>query len=329
MCSHGIEIRGSLLAQKLIIDADPGIGDAIAIAVALMDSEIDVLGITATAGCVVGRYATRNVHALVEMLDPAKWPRLGSSDAAKTDVGNDQQFKVANPADLNGPMGLGDVDFAVADLHRPHESAKLMVDLVREQPHEITLLTLGPLTNVQVANELAPDFLDQLNGIVCLGGSIAAGGDVTAAAEFNVYANPQAARNLLRSPATKTLVPLDVSNQAVLTFEQFNRLKGSSPSRLGRLLEKVVPFALRAHHEHLGLEGLPLRELVALAAVSQTRLFEREAMMIDVETSGELTRGMTVFDRRGVSQWQTNIDVMCDVDAQGVLDYLARVASNS
>ncbi len=314
------------MAQKIIIDADPGIGDAIAISVALMDTEIDVLGITATAGCVSGRAATRNIHSLVETLDPPKWPRLGSSEAAAPYLGNEDNEHIADPVKLNGLTGLGDADFAVADLHRPHESAKLMVDLVREHPNEIILLTLGPLTNIQVANELAPDFLSQLNGVVCLGGSIEVGGDVTAAAEFNVYAHPEAARNLLRSPATKTLVPLDVSNQAVLTFENFNRLKGASVSRLGQLLEKLVPFALRAHHEHLGLEGLPLREMVALAAVSQTRLFEREAMTIDVETAGELTRGMTVFDRRGVSQWQTNIDVLHEVDAQGVLDYLARVA---
>jgi inosine-uridine nucleoside N-ribohydrolase len=86
-----------------------------------------------------------------------------------------------------------------------------------------------------------------------------------------------------------------------------------------------LPYAFRAHHQYLGLEGVALNELVALASISQPRLFESEAMAVDVETSGEPTRGMTVFDRRGIPNWQTNIDVITDVDAQGVLDYFARV----
>jgi inosine-uridine nucleoside N-ribohydrolase len=90
-----------------------------------------------------------------------------------------------------------------------------------------------------------------------------------------------------------------------------------------------VPFAFRASHQHLGLEGIRLSEVVALAAISQPRFFTRESMTVDVETRGELTRGMTVFDRRGIQQWQTNIDVLVDVDTQGVLDYFADIVRHS
>ncbi|MEX0716707.1 MAG: nucleoside hydrolase [Planctomycetaceae bacterium] len=317
------------MAQKIIIDADPGIGDALALAVALFDSELDVLGVTATAGTVSGPVAARNAQAIVEALDPPKWPRLGCSDAEQPVVDLNFGSKAFSPAALNGESGLGDFQFAVADLHHQRESAKVMIDLVRDNPHEVTLLTLGPLTNVHLACERAPEFLELIRSLVCFAGSVQVGGDVTAAAEFNVYADPVAARNVLRSPATKTMVPLDVSRKAVLTFEQASRLPQGEDSRVGRLLQSLLPYAFRASHQHLGLEGVRLNELVALAAVSRPRLFATRAMDVDVETRGELTRGMTVFDRRGIRNWQTNIEVAYEVDGQGVIDYLTGVLSRA
>lgn len=313
------------MPQKIIIDADPGIGDALAIAVALVDPQIDVLAITATGGRVSGRQATRNILGILEELDPPKRPRVGSSEAPSRETGVSVGSTVVTTVDLNGPTGMGECRFRAAEPHHPHESAKLMIELARNHPNQVTLLTLGPLTNVQVASERAPEFLGLLNGLVCQGGAIAVGGDVTAVAEFNIHGNDEAARSVLRSPATKTLVPLDVSREAVLTFEQFTRLQGDSQTPLMQLFERLLPFSFRAHHQHLGLEGVRLHELVALAAVSQPRLFETESLAIDVETQGELTRGMTVMDRRGTPQWQTNIDATTSVDAQGVLDYFSRI----
>ena len=313
------------MAQKVIIDADPGIGDAVAIALALFDPDIDVVGITATAGCVSGQAASHNLQAIVEYLDPPKWPRVGCSEAPVPHTQRAFGGEAVSMIDLNGPTGLGDFQFSVADLHHTRDSAKVMIDLVRAEPHEITLLTLGPLTNLELAMDRAPDFLSLIKSIVSLGGSIEIGGDVTATAEFNVFSDPEAARTILRSPATKTLVPLDASSKAVLTFEQFDRMAGRRHSRLARFLGEIVPFALRAHHQHLGLEGMRLHEIVAVAALSRPHLFESRGMALDVETRGELTRGMTVFDRRGIQQWQRNIDVLRHVDTQGVLDYFAEV----
>ena len=313
------------MAQKLIIDADPGIGDAVAVVLAILDPEIDLLALTATAGIVSGEDATRNLQALVEALDPPKLPRVGGSTVPRARIDQDFAATAISYEALNGPHGLGDWEFRVADLHNRHESAKLMADVVRTHPNEVTVLTLGPLTNVELACERMPDFLSRINGLVCLGGSVEAGGDVTAVAEFNIYADPEAARNILRSPATKTLVPLDVSNRVVLSFEQFDRLLPDQESAAGRLLGELLPYALRAHHQHLGVEGFRLNEVTALAAVAQPHLFDTRPMALDVETTGELTRGMTVFDRRGTRHWQTNIDVVRQVEAQGVLDYMTRV----
>lgn len=312
------------MKQKIIIDADPGIGDAVAIALALCDPELDVLGVTATAGAVTGNTATRNMQAIIEALDPAKWPRLGGSTASAEASSIDYRAIPVSAEALNGPDGLGDCDLQVAEMHNLHESAKVMVELVRTFPNEIVLLTLGPLTNVELACDLEPEFLSRLRGLYCLGGAVACGGDVTAVAELNIYANPEAARTVLRGPAAKTLIPQDASLRPVLTFDAYNRLFQTTQTPLQQLISQLLPFSLRAHRRHMGLEGVPLREVTALCAVVHPRLFETEGMAVDVETTGELTRGMTVFDRRGTPQWQTNIDVVVEVDAQGVLDYFAQ-----
>ncbi len=159
MIPAGLYPFGEILAQKIIIDTDPGIGDAIALAMALLDPEIDVLGVTATAGCVSGEAATRNVQAIIEHLDPVKWPRIGASEGKiAASPGTDVGAESISLTDLNGPSGLGDWEFRVADLHHRHESAKLMIDIARSEPNEVTLLTLGPLTNLELALERAPGF---------------------------------------------------------------------------------------------------------------------------------------------------------------------------
>lgn len=310
------------MPQKLIIDADPGIGDALAIAVALFDPEIDLIGVTATSGCVSGPVATRNIQAIIEALDPPKWPRIGSCDRETLPTLRDFATESVSTSALNGPSGLGDWDFRVAELASPKESAKLLIELVRAEPLEITLLTLGPLTNIALALDRAPDFLDLLRGIVVLGGSVTAGGDVTPAAEFNIFSNPEAARVVLGSPATKTLVPRDVSSVPVLTFDQHKRLPHDESTLMGKFLQSLLPFALRAHHQHLGLEGMRLNEVAAVAAIARPEMFQAAPMAVDVETKGELTRGMTVFDRRGQQHWKSNIDVLREVESQAIIDYL-------
>lgn len=310
---------------KLIIDADPGIGDALAIAIALLDPEVDLLAVTATAGCVSGPTASRNLQTVIELLDPDKWPRLGASDAELPLPGGDLMPGFVDPALLHGRTGLGDQFVPVAELHKPHEAIKLMIELVRQHPQEVTLLTLGPLTNVQAAQELDPEFLSLLREIVCLGGSIAAGGDATAAAEFNIFADPEAAQMVLKSPATKMLVPLDAAQQLVLNYDQFARLSDVGIGRAGKAVLEWLQFGLRASHEHLGREGFSLRETVALAAICQDRLVQTTPMALDVETQTGLCRGVTVFDRRPCRRWRDNIEVVENVDTQGLLDYFSRM----
>ena len=308
-----------------MIDADPGVGDAIAIALAMLDPDVDLLAVTATAGCVSGSIASRNLQAVVELIDPDKWPRIGASDADLPLPGGELIPGFLDPVLLNGRMGLGDNPVSVAELHKRHESVKLLNELVRQYPQEVTLLTLGPLTNVLAAQERDTEFLSLLRGLVCLGGSVAVGGDATAAAEFNIFANPEAAQSVLRYPTTKTLVPLDAAQQATLTYEQFERLSDIGIGRAGKAVLHWLQFGLRAAHEHLGSEAFALREIVALAAVSHDRLVQTQPMAIDVETQTGLCRGATVFDRRPSRRWRPNIDVVESVDSRGVLDYFGHM----
>lgn len=308
------------MAVKLIIDSDPGIGDALAVAFALLDPQVDLLAVTAACGSVSGEQATRNLLALVSLLDPPRWPRFGVVDGPAAAISEDT-WPLRS---LLGPSGMGDFPSVTVDLHQRHDSAKLMIDLVKSHPHEITLLTLGPLTNIFRAVELYPPFLSELKLLVTQAGAYAGPGNVTPSAEFNVLADPEAARFVLRHPCTKTLVPLDVTSRVVLTFENFQRLQVGPETRFGQLLAWTIPYALRASRQHLGQEGISLPEIVALAAVTHPEWFQRESSAIDVELHGELTRGMTVFDRRGIASWQQNIDVLTGTEPQGILDHFCR-----
>jgi inosine-uridine nucleoside N-ribohydrolase len=311
------------MSQKLlVIDADPGIGDAVAIAVALADPNVDVVGLTAVGGSVSGLQAGRNLQGLIEALDPSKGPRIGTSDSPACRVAEDDTFPLAL---VNGPHGLGDWEPGMADLHHQRDATKMLSELSRTYPHELIVLSLGPLTNIALTAERDPGFLDRLLGLYCLGGAIEVPGNVTPVAEFNIYAGPASARSVLRSPATKTLIPLDVSQKTTLTFEQLDRICPASDQPTKRALRSLLSYELRSFHQHWGLESVWLPELTALAAITQPQLFQRAAVAVDVEVDGQLTRGMTVADRRIRPAWRANLEIVRDVDSQGLLDYLDSV----
>lgn len=311
------------MARKLIIDLDPGIGDAVAAVLAMLDPDLDVLALTATAGAVSGKIATRNLHAIVAQVDPPKWPRIGSATAPGA-PGWQTPECATYLAPLSGPTGLGDVEIFSPELHHRHESPKVLVDLVRANPHQVHLLTLGPLTNVAAACDRAPEFLELLGGFVCLGGSVSAGGDITAAAETNFFLDPDAAQSVFRRPEAKTLIPLDVANTTVITYENFNRLSvGHSPATT--FLKQLLPFYFRAHHQFLAMEGVWLREVVALAAIARQDLFRLRPMHVDVETRGDLTRGASVCERRPQFSERSNTAVAVEADSQSVIDYLTQL----
>jgi len=316
--------RNAALTQKIIIDADPGIADTLAILVALADPSIDVLGLTAVSGSVSGVQATRNLHYLIGLADPLRHPRVGQSDTTEAPADHIPSGMPLQQS-LNGRFGLGDVDPLVPDLHNRRESPKLIVDLVREHPQEIRILTFGPLTNVAMALDLDPDLALLLNGVVCLGGATRQDGDVTPVAEFNMWSDPQAARAVMRSPVGKIVVPLDVSNEPGLTFDDVDRLSGLIPSTpVGEFVIGLLQFATRANRQFLPREEMAIPAAAALAIAAHATKFATESVVLDVETTGELTTGMTVVDRRRFGSRQTNAEVVTQLDIPSVIDYFCR-----
>ena len=180
------------MTHKLVIIADPGIDGAFALALALQDPDLEVLGVAATAGNVDADQATQNVHILVEQLDPPRWPRFGAALPAEYETDGLQ---------LNGPGGLGGLTFPCAELHHLHPSDKLIADLVRQYPKEVTVIALGPLTALARALDRDPDLPGLVHRIVCMGGAWHAPGNASAVAEFHFYCDPVAARQVVRCGA--------------------------------------------------------------------------------------------------------------------------------
>lgn len=304
------------MARKIILDVDPGIDDALALTLALFDPRLEVVAVTAVAGNVSAEQATRNVQAIIEQLDPPRWPRIGAAVQPERDP-------LVDSLHVHGADGLGNADFPVAELHHQHPSDKVITDEIRKAPEAITLVALGPLTNIATVLRRDPGLAEQMGQLVIMGGTLRGPGNVTPAAEFNIYCDPPAAREVFRSRTTKTLVPLDITSQVMMTYDLLHRLPDESTSA-GAFLRRVLPFAFRSHRQLFGLEGAHVHDAVALMALTEPGLFETERLAVGVETQGEITLGATVFDRRSAPTWRPNIDVASSVDVAGVTAAILR-----
>ena len=303
------------MARKVILDIDPGVDDAVALTLALFDPRLDVLAVTATGGSVSPQQATATVQALVALLDPPRIPRIG---AAATDT-----VPAEMPWNLHGGDGLGGIDLPRVQLHGEHPSDKVIADTLRAHPREVTIISLGPLTNISRLLHRDPSLAEIIGGLVICGGTVAGAGNATPVADINFYADPLAARHVVREPCGKTLVALETASQVVLGFDLLDKLPGNS-SRAGRLLRLMLPHAFRAQRQLLGSEGICLPDVVALVAATNPELFERTTVAADVETAGQLTSGMLVIDRRQARTWRPNADLLIGCDAVGVKDCILR-----
>ena len=303
------------MARRVILDMDPGVDDAVALCLALGEPSLDVVAVTATGGTITPEQATINVQAIVEQLDPPRWPRLGSASS--------EQMLRCDGRHLFGSDGLCGAHFAVAQRHHRHSSVKVICDEVRAAPGEVTIIATGPLSNIAAALQQQPDLAGLLGHLIILGGTLAGPGNVTAAAEFNIYCDADAARMVFRSPVTKTVVPIDLTSRIVLNLDLLEKLPEGA-SHGGGLLRQLLPGAFRAYRQQLGLEGIHLHDTVAIVAAMRPDLFTTERMHGDVETDGTLTYGATVFDRRRRPESQPNIDVAVDMDTPAVTDLILR-----
>ncbi len=314
--SDGPSARIAAMARKVIIDCDPGIDDAVALCLALFDPRLDVLAITATAGVVGADQATTNVRAIVSRLDPPRYPRFGAASPC-------ENAPVADDNELHGPDGLGGCHFAVTDRQHNHPSEKVIAELLRLHPGQITVICCGPLTNLSRVFTRDPGTVSLVDKVVICGGTYLSAGNRTPAAEANLHYDPPAAREIFMSATTKSLVPLDVTEKVAFGIDLLEALP-SKQTRAGDLLHRIVPYSFRAAHEYLGHEMITLADPIAILAVLEPDLFSWREMAGDVETQGLLTRGATVFDRRSRQQWQYNMEVAIDVDADEARERIIR-----
>jgi inosine-uridine nucleoside N-ribohydrolase len=304
------------MARKVIIDCAPGIDDAVALALALFDPRLEVLAVTAVAGNVTADLATRNVQALIEQLDPPKYPRIGAATPSETAAGTDARH-------IHGDDGLGNAGFQCSTLIRQHPSEKIIADEIRAAPNEVTIVCLGPLTNLARTFQRDPALLEMVSQVVMTGGAVNCIGNMTPTAEFNIYCDPESARAVFKAPITKTLVPLDITSRVAFDFGFLSQLP-SAESRAGRVMQEVVPYLSRVYRQQLGLEAFYLHAVVSLLALLHPELFEMAEMDGDVECAGELTTGTTVFDRRVTFRGTTNMDVAKEIDVAAAHDAIAR-----
>jgi len=303
------------MPRKVIIDVDAGIDDAVALSMALFDPRLEVLAVTATAGNVPAEQATGNLQAIVSLLDPPRLPRIGVAPADVT--------RPERPSSVHGPDGLGGADIPRVQLHGGHVSEKVIHEIVKANPREVTILALGPLTNLSRVLRRDPSIVESIGDVVVSGGTWQGHGSITPAADFNFFADPLAARHVVREPLTKTLVPLETTGQLVFDFGLLEEIPDES-SRVGFLLHRTLPPLYRGYRQLLGIEGVRLHDAVAVVSLLHPELFDRSTVAADVETTGELTAGMLVIDRRQVREWRPNVDILTACDAASVRDCILR-----
>ncbi len=310
------------MPRKVIIDTDPGIDDAVAVILALFDPTLEVVALTATGGNVFPNQATRNVQTIVEQLDPPRWPRIGAAP-------EDNPL----PADgrlLHGQNGLGNVEFPFAGLANSHPAEKVLCDEVRSAPEEITVLCLGPLTNIARAMQRNSEFCSLVGRLVIAGSTINTPGRVTRRGRFQLLL-----RSTIRPPRHQVVRH---QNLNPARRQQRADLQLRLPLAIARRINprRQIPAAnspvrLPAQRQVLAQEHITLHDVASLVAVTNPELFETEMLSGDVETEGELTSGMVVFDRRKASirEGRPNIDVALKADITAMRDCVLRSLENA
>lgn len=300
------------MPRKVIFIADPGIDTAFAVALAFNDPNLDVVGLLPTAGNVSAEQATANVHTLIDVIDPPKWPKLAAAVPARYE---------ADGLALHGPGGLGGVTFPSATRHTLHPADKVLCELAHENPRQVTVINLGPLTTLAAALDRDPTLPAVLDQTVIIGGSWREPGNAGPVAEFHIHLDPDAAKRVFHAELHPLVIPLDVTRK--LVFSPSDLLELPNPdSRTCQFLRKIVPFGIRASSNLYGIEGFHLKDVVGTAAVALPAALSSEPHTVDVETRGELTRGMMVVDARPGTTASPNARVATGVAVADVREYI-------
>ncbi|RDJ15853.1 nucleoside hydrolase [Rhizobium grahamii] len=303
--------------RKIIIDTDPGQDDAAAIMLAFgSPKELQVLGITTVAGNVPLSYTSRNARIVCELCDRRD---------TKVFAGADKPIarKLVTAEHVHGKTGLDGPVLAEPTMAlQPQHSVDFIIDTLRSEPQgAVTLCTLGPLTNIGLAFQKAPDIVPRVRELVMMGGGFFEGGNITPAAEFNIYVDPEAADIVLRSGIPIVMMPLDVTHKLLTRKDRVKRMADLG-TRPAIAMVEMLEFFERFDVEKYGSDGGPLHDPTVIAYLLKPELFKGRTCNVEIEVKSELTVGMTVVDWWHVTDRKRNVQVMRDVDADGFFDLL-------
>jgi len=296
-------------ATKILLDCDPGHDDAIALLLALASPELELLGVTSVAGNQTLDKTTANALRVLEFVD-----RTDVAVAAGADRPLVREQTVAS--NVHGETGLDGPDLPAPQTAPVEQHAvDFLADKIREHGGAVTLVPVGPLTNVALLLALHPDARPER--IVLMGGAIAEG-NVTPAAEFNIWADPEAAARVFASGIDVTMVGLDVTHKALFTPAHEERLQG----KVGEMVRALLAFYGNFHREIYHFNGSPIHDAVAVAHVIRDDLLTTKHLNTEIDVESELSRGRTVVDLWRRTQREANSHVAVDIDADGFLDLL-------
>jgi purine nucleosidase len=304
------------MTRKIIIDTDPGQDDAVAILLALASPELEVLGLTVVAGNVPLSRTVLNARKILELAGRTDVPiYAGCSRPIRRPLITAEH--VHGPTGLDGPS-LPEPTVAIKE---PHAVDFLIDSLRAAEAGEITLVTLGPLTNVALALIKAPDIAAKVKEIVMIFGSFSEAGNITPAADFNNYVDPEASEVVLKSGIPLVMLPMDVTHQCLSTRERLERIRALG-NRCAVATAEMLTFSEHFDIEKYGWEGAPLHDPCAIAYLLKPELFAGRLVNVEVETASPLTVGMSVVDWWHVTDRPRNAQFMRSVDVPAFYELL-------
>ena len=295
--------------QSLIIDTDPGQDDAVAILLALASPEINLLGITTVAG---------NVPLALTQVNARKICDLAGRTDMQVFAGLDRPLvrplvtaeHVHGRTGLDGPV-LPDPETPLQEQH----AVDYIIDTLRREPAgSVTLAPIGPLSNIAMAMQRAPDIIPRIRQIILMGGAYFEVGNITPAAEFNIYVDPHAAQIVFASGVPVTMMPLDVTHKALTRTDRVAALRAIG-NQTGVAVAEMLEFFERFDEAKYGSDGGPLHDPCTVAWMIAPDIFNGRPCNVEIETASPLTMGMTVVDWWQVSSRPHNALVIGDLDA--------------
>ena len=301
----------------IIMDVDPGHDDAVALMLACGHPDLDLLAVTTVAGNVSLEKTTHNALRVLSLVGCTEVPvGAGASEPLERPLHTAE--------DIHGKSGLdGSEEIPEAGFEADERGAvALLADTLECSSEPVTLVPVGPLTNIATFLREHPDKKDRIARISLMGGSMGHG-NTTPAAEFNIYVDPEAAREVFESELPITMSGLDITHQAGAGPEERERLRATG--RVGGVVAGFLDYFAATYERVFGFDDPPLHDPVAVAAVLEPGLLKTRPMRVDIECESALTRGETVCDFYGVTGREPNAEVGVDLDREGFFNLLHRV----